>query len=279
MHPISRTNYRIMKLYILLGSLFFADAALTQDQQNNAKAVFNKLDSDDSGSLTSGGVYGALEQLDKDLTENELQKAAGHGQEVSLDEFMKIYAKIENKGGAGEYPEGCENWFDGCNHCIIKDGKELGCTKMFCGQINGQINGPKKGAFCTVFTDGRRCTSATSCGGAKQYNCFTREVWAEDKKKYCCKEKKMGCPQKQQRLFPVLALSGIWVPDSPLLVPINNANLFLVVLLFVQASSLMRCATLSMKPTLPLLLTARTTARRVSIVSSRIPTRLVSTRS
>lgn len=186
-----------MKLFTLLGSLAFADAALSQAQQNNVEAVFSEWDHDNSGDLTSGGVYGALGQLDKDLTEDELQRAAGHDQKVSLDQFMQIYEKVENKGGAGEYPEGCQNWFDGCNHCIIKDGKELGCTEMFCGQL---YDGPKQEGFCTVFTDGRKCTSATSCSTEMQYNCFTREVWTEDKTKYCCKEKQMGCPPKQQPL-------------------------------------------------------------------------------
>merc|ERR1712048_577102 len=98
--------------------------------------------------------------------------------------------------GKGKVPKGCKNWFDGCNHCIIKDGKELGCTKMFCGQM---YDGPKKKPFCTVFEDGRRCKSATDCTSTKTYNCYTREVWTPAKKAYCCKTKKVGCSQKPKK--------------------------------------------------------------------------------
>ena len=121
---------------------------------------------------------------------------------MTFDKFLDIYAKLEGSGntGKGKIPKGCANWFDGCNHCIIKDGKELGCTKMFCGQM---YDG-KKTAYCTVFEDGRRCKSATDCSSSTQtYNCFTREVWSPAKKAYCCKTRKMGCPQKPKttRLF------------------------------------------------------------------------------
>ena len=120
-----------------------------------------------------------------------------------MKQFMQIFAKLEGgKSGTGsKYPKGCTNWFDGCNHCIIKNGKELGCTEMYCGQI---YDGPKKKAFCTVYENGKRCKSATSCSTSKTYNCFTREVWSNAKKAYCCKTRKMGCPPKKnskKRLF------------------------------------------------------------------------------
>jgi len=184
-----------MKLFVLLATVAFAEA-LTSAQEARAKQVYGKWDSNHNGDLTSGGVYGALSELDSKLTEAQLQKAAGHNKKkVTLKQFLDIYAKLEGSGntGKGKFPKGCKNWFDGCNHCIIKDGKELGCTKMYCGQMYG---GAKKKAFCTVFEDGRRCKSATDCNSAQTYNCFTREVWTAAKKAYCCKTRKMGCPQK-----------------------------------------------------------------------------------
>jgi hypothetical protein len=26
----------------------------------------------------------------------------------------------------------CKTWFDGCNHCFVRDGQIAGCTKMYC---------------------------------------------------------------------------------------------------------------------------------------------------
>jgi len=196
-----------MKIFALLAIVAFAEA-LTPAQENAAQNAFKKFDHDHNGHLTSGAVYGALSQLDSKLSEAQLQKAAGHNQKVSLKQFMQIYSKIE--GGASstgsKYPKGCTNWFDGCNHCIMKDGKELGCTKMYCGQI---YDGPKRKGFCTVYEDGRQCKSATSCSTSKQYNCFTREVWSNAKKAYCCKTRKMGCPQKKQPAKKALKANSI----------------------------------------------------------------------
>ena len=66
-----------MKLFVLLATVAFAEA-LTSAQEARAKQVFNKWDSNNEGDLTSGGVYGALSELDSKLTETQLQKAAGH---------------------------------------------------------------------------------------------------------------------------------------------------------------------------------------------------------
>lgn len=193
-----------MKLFAFLATFAFAEA-LTEAQENRAKAIFAKWDHDHKGDLTSGGVYGALSDLDSKLTEAQLQKAAGHNKKkVTLKQFLQIYAKVEGgkTGSKGKFPKGCKNWFDGCNHCIIKDGKELGCTKMYCGQM---YDGPKKKAFCTVFEDGRRCKSAGKCTTTKKYNCYTREVWSAEKKAYCCKTKKMGCTAKKPSKKPLKA--------------------------------------------------------------------------
>ena len=42
--------------------------------------------------------------------------------------------------------DGCEHWYDGCNHCFVKDGKIGGCTMMYCLQ--------KGEAKCLVENDG-----------------------------------------------------------------------------------------------------------------------------
>ena len=68
---------RIMKLFVLLATVAFAEA-LTSAQEARAKQVFSKWDSNHNGDLASGGVYGALSELDSKLTEAQLQKAAGH---------------------------------------------------------------------------------------------------------------------------------------------------------------------------------------------------------
>lgn len=93
-------------------------------------------------------------------------------------------------------PRAAKTFFDGCNHCIIQNGKELGCTEMFCAK---NYDAPKQ-AFCTVYEDGRQCKSATDCSESKQINCFTREVWSDAKKAYCCKTRQMGCPPTKTAL-------------------------------------------------------------------------------
>jgi hypothetical protein len=195
-----------MKIFTFLASIVAFAEALTPAQENAAQREFRKFDHDHNGKIASGAVYGALSQLDKKLTEAQLQKAAGHNKKVSMKQFMQIFAKLEGgkSGAASKYPKGCTNYFDGCNHCIIKNGKELGCTKMYCGQI---YDGPKKKAFCTVYENGKRCKSATSCSDSKKYNCYTREVWSNAKKAFCCKTRHMGCPHKQHSKKPLKANS------------------------------------------------------------------------
>ena len=29
-------------------------------------------------------------------------------------------------------PSDCSEWFDGCNHCMVRDGQIAGCTRMMC---------------------------------------------------------------------------------------------------------------------------------------------------
>ena len=66
-----------MKIFTFLTIVAFAEA-LTPAQQNAAERAFRKFDHDHNGKIASGAVYGALSQLDKKLTEAQLQKAAGH---------------------------------------------------------------------------------------------------------------------------------------------------------------------------------------------------------
>ena len=72
------TPCRIMKIFTFLASIAAFAEALTPAQQNAAEREFRKFDHDHNGKIASGAVYGALSELDKKLTEAQLQKAAGH---------------------------------------------------------------------------------------------------------------------------------------------------------------------------------------------------------
>ena len=67
-----------MKIFTFLASIVAFAEALTPAQENAAQSAFRRFDHDLNGKIASGAVYGALSQLDKKLTEAQLQKAAGH---------------------------------------------------------------------------------------------------------------------------------------------------------------------------------------------------------
>jgi len=42
--------------------------------------------------------------------------------------------------------------------------------------------------------------------GAKEYNCYTRELWTEEKTTWCCENEKLGCPrddEKEEKIEPI----------------------------------------------------------------------------
>ena len=52
-------------------------------------------------------------------------------------------------------PRDCTSWNDGCNTCMVRGGRTAGCTEMMCFRQGTP--------FCAAYTDGRRCTDATTC--------------------------------------------------------------------------------------------------------------------
>jgi hypothetical protein len=96
--------------------------------------------------------------------------------------------------------------FDGEWICMAIDCAPLGCDEDWCHQC------PTARPYAYT-NDGDccpSCHSVPSCSGccpenarcfapdppccAKRENCYTREVWSEEKKKWCCDNKHIGCP-------------------------------------------------------------------------------------
>lgn len=44
--------------------------------------------------------------------------------ENSLNQILDYYSN--------EVPKSCENWFDGCNNCLVMENGGLACTKKYC---------------------------------------------------------------------------------------------------------------------------------------------------
>ena len=74
-----------------------------------------------------------------------------------------------------EEKENCHVWFDGCNLCSRnKPSSPLMCTKRFCKEKTRPM-----------------CRSEL-----QPFNCQTKEVWTEEKRDWCCKNRKRGCSGK-----------------------------------------------------------------------------------
>ena len=63
-----------------------------------------------------------------------------------------------------------------CADLAINCGQLLGC-----GSWTGDV-----ASFCPQ--------TCGKCSQEKSYNCMTKEVWSNDKKEWCCRVKKLGCP-------------------------------------------------------------------------------------
>ena len=45
-----------------------------------------------------------------------------------------------------------------------------------------------------VYVEGSVCESSTDAGSEDQEDCTTREAWSDAKRRWCCVEKNLGCP-------------------------------------------------------------------------------------
>ena len=61
----------------------------------HATQLFRQSDADHNGLITSGAVYHALSQLDRALTEDELDYAASLHKTFRLSDLLDIYARLE----------------------------------------------------------------------------------------------------------------------------------------------------------------------------------------
>ena len=92
----------------------------------------------------------------------------GNAKESCVDFFVSEEEKRE-----------CHVWFDGCNLCTHnKPNLPLSCTKRKCEV--------KKRPMCR--------------SELPQFNCFTREAWTDEKRNWCCMNRKRGCSGKNPEL-------------------------------------------------------------------------------
>jgi len=90
--------------------------------------------------------------------------------------------KTDEKSALQAELNSCATWYDGCNTCMVKYGKILGCTKMYCAQKNKpyckkKIDEPKVSEDlknCTVWYDGCNTCSVTNgkLGACTLMACF-----------------------------------------------------------------------------------------------------------
>jgi hypothetical protein len=73
-------------------------------------------------------------------------------------------------------PDKCLKWFDGCNTCKCDKNGNKQCNKQFCTQRSDS-----------------NCLENIEDKDEEPHNCYTRESWSDDKRKWCCVEKKVGC--------------------------------------------------------------------------------------
>ena len=69
---------------------------LTAEKKARATKLFRKLDVDHNDRIPSGALYSALSQLDRSLTEDQLNYAASHHKTISLKDFLSLYSRLEH---------------------------------------------------------------------------------------------------------------------------------------------------------------------------------------
>ena len=69
--------------------------AMTAAKKARATKLFRKLDIDHNNRISSGAVYSALSQLDRNLTEEQLDYAASRHKTLDLKGFLAIYSRLE----------------------------------------------------------------------------------------------------------------------------------------------------------------------------------------
>jgi hypothetical protein len=99
----------------------------------------------------------------------------GTMEEMSTDtldnETVKEYSSLTSTA----IPETCTKWFDGCNSCSVKNGREVFCTRRGCPDEPVEP----------------RC---------EEYDCLTSEVWTSGKVDWCCKNKHLGCSTRSRTI-------------------------------------------------------------------------------
>jgi hypothetical protein len=96
-------------------------------------------------------------------------KTCEDGTYVSRDENCKFPTCPDKK-----CPDKCVSWFDGCNICKCDSSQNKKCTLKFCQKH-----------------DVPECLDDEE--PEEPYNCYTREVWQDEKRKWCCENKRLGC--------------------------------------------------------------------------------------
>merc|ERR1712048_1497275 len=73
----------------------FNPRSMTAAKKARATKLFRKLDIDHNNRISSGAVYSALSQLDRNLTEEQLDYAASRHKTLDLKGFLAIYSRLE----------------------------------------------------------------------------------------------------------------------------------------------------------------------------------------
>ena len=89
----------------------------------------------------------------------------------------------------GSELKNCASWYDGCNTCMVRDGKIGGCTRMFCQKMNKpyckkKVEDNSELKNCATWYDG--CNTCMVKGG--QIGGCTKMFCATKGKAYCKKK-------------------------------------------------------------------------------------------
>ncbi|MCK6511984.1 hypothetical protein L6R29_18740 [Myxococcota bacterium] len=74
---------------------------------------------------------------------------------------------LSSTANAAYCPADCENWFDGCNDCVCRNGQTAGCTRRFCRTKSQPYCKKKRCPSCATLrcASGYRCTNQfNGCG-------------------------------------------------------------------------------------------------------------------